>query len=265
MRLLPACPGRAERAGGRGGGELAFQLGELGVDLAGLGGLVELGLDRVRAPGEVGECARGEELVDGPGPGLHLGDLVLGPLHRHAGVAHRLGDARDGLADLGLGLGGGVARLQRLFLGAERLDARLELLGRLDELVLLRDELVVLGLQPFELGRDRGPPGERLAGEVLAVLAEGRACLILQLVGARLELLGLELDPLAGGRDVGDAPAHLLELLELLLVGEIERLAGVLDAVEDLVRLRLHDAAQAFHHAHRSLPPRRTGQFGADP
>ena len=44
-------------------------------------------------------------------------------------------------------------------------------------------ELVVLGLQALELGGDPGPPGQRLAGEVLAVLGERLAGLVLQLRG----------------------------------------------------------------------------------
>ena len=83
-------------------------------------------------------------------------------------------------------------------------------------------------------------------GEVLAVLGEGLARLVLQLVGRLLELLGLELDALAGRGDVGDAPLYLLQLLELLLVGEVERLAGILDLVEDLVRLRLDELVRRF-------------------
>ena len=112
------------------------------------------------------------------------------------------------------------------------------------------DQLVVLGLQPFELGGDAGPAAERLAGEVLAVLGERLAGLVLQLGGGRLELLSLELDPLAGGGDVGDAALHLRELLDLLLVREVESVAGVLDPVQGLVGLGLDDARQPLHHTH---------------
>ena len=43
-----------------------------------------------------------------------------------------------------------------------------------------------------------------------------------------LQLLGLDLDALARGGDVGDGALDLGEVLELLLVREVERLAGVL-------------------------------------
>ena len=96
-------------------------------------------------------------------------------------------------------------------------------------------------------------PRQRFASEVLVVLGKGGLRLILQLVGVRLQLGRLQLDALAGRRDVGETLADLLELLELLLVGEVEGVAGVLDAIEHLVRLRLDDTAQALHHAHASL------------
>ena len=87
-------------------------------------------------------------------------------------------------------------------------------------------------------------------GEVLAVLREGLSGLVLQLGRRLLQLLSLELDALFGGRDVGEAALDLLQLLELLLVGEIECFAGVLDLVEDLVGLCLDDVRQALHHTH---------------
>ena len=46
------------------------------------------------------------------------------------------------------------------------------------------------------------------------------------------------------------AALYLLELLDLFLIGEIKRLAGVLRLVEDLVGLGLDDVRQALHHTH---------------
>ncbi len=158
-----------------------------------------------------------------------------------AGVAHGLRDARHGLADPGLGLGGGVGRLQGLLAGPEGGHLGLETLGGRDELLLLGGDLGVLGLEIGELRGDGGPSGERLAGQVLAVLGQGLAGLVLQLRPLLLELVGLDLDALPGGGHLGDAPAHLLEVLELLLVGEVEGVAGVLDPVEHLVRLGPED------------------------
>ena len=77
--------------------------------------------------------------------------------------------------------------------------------------------------------RSSRPGGERLAA------------LPLELVRLLLELLHLQLEALARGRDVGDAAAYLLQHLELSLVGVVERLARVLGAVESLVRLGAED------------------------
>ena len=66
----------------------------------------------------------------------------------------------------------------------------------LDELVLLVGDLGVLGLELGELGADGGPAAERLAGQVLTVLAEGQPGLVLELGRLLLELAGLDLDPL---------------------------------------------------------------------
>src|SRR4029453_17575220 len=51
---------------------------------------------------------------------------------------------------------------------------------------------------------------------------------------------------------VGYAPAHLLQELELLLVGVVERLPRVLVLVEGPGRLRLEDVGEPLHQAHRS-------------
>ena len=72
----------------------------------------------------------------------------------------------------------------------------------------------------------------------------------LQLVRAGLQLLHLQLEALAAGRDVGDPAAYLRQQLELLLVGVVERLARVLVLVEDLVGLGLEDQGEAGTHGH---------------
>ena len=156
-------------------------------------------------------------------------------------LARRVRDARDRLADLGLGFGRGVGGLHRLLLGAEALDAYLKLLRRLDELLLLLADLVVLRLELGQLLAECGAPRQRLAGEVLVPLRQRRLGLALQLVGLFLQSLGLQLNPLAGRCDVRHAPAHLLELFELLLVGEVKRLARVLHLVQGLVGLGPED------------------------
>jgi hypothetical protein len=199
-------------------------------------GLVELGLDVVIGAREVGELPRGEQFVEGAAAGLHLGDLVLGALHRGAGVAHRRRDAADRLADVRRGLGRGVGRLDRLLLGAKGLDLGLEALAGVGQLLLLVDDGGVLGVEVLQLAGDGLAPREGLAGEGLVVLGQRGLGLVGQLVALVLQLLGLDLDALARGGDVGDGALHLGEVVELLLVGEVERLAGVLHLVQRRVR-----------------------------
>ncbi len=229
--------------------ELGLQGGQLVVHLRRGRHLVELLLDVVDRLGQVVERARSQQLVERPGARLHAGDLVLGPLHGRPGVARGVRDARHGLAHLGLGLGGGVGGLERLLLGAEALDPGLQLLGGLDELLLLLADLVVLRLELGQLLAERGPARQRLAGEVLVALLQRGLGLALQLVGLLLQPLGLQLDPLAGRGDVGHPPPDLLQLLELLLVGEVQRVARVLHLVQGLVRLGPEDVTDATPRA----------------
>ena len=90
------------------------------------------------------------------------------------------------------------------------------------------------------------PPKRGSAARMVAVLGKCLACLVLQLVGAGLQLLGLQLDPLARRRDISGALSDLLKLLHLLFVREIEGVSRVFDSVENFVRLRLHDPCQAL-------------------
>ena len=94
--------------------------------------------------------------------------------------------------------------------------------------------------------------GQRLLGQVLPVALERLLGLILEVVDGVLELLLLELEALLGGGDVDQSPAHLGDLLEHLLVGEVEHLVGLLGRVECLVRLGLHDVVCPLEDAHRS-------------
>jgi len=64
--------------------------------------------------------------------------------------------------------------------------------------------------------------GERLAG------------LSVQFHDALPKPLGLELQPLLRGGDVGDPLLDVLQLLDLLLVAVLERLSGILGAIEEL-------------------------------
>ena len=97
--------------------------------------------------------------------------------------------------------------------------------------------------------------GQRLAGQILVALLQRGLGLALQLVGLLLQPLGLQLDPLARRGHVGHAPPHLLQLLELLLVGEVQRVARVLHFVQGLVGLGPEDVAYPTEracHGHRA-------------
>ena len=120
--------------------QLCFHPGQLVVHVVARGERIQLGLDLIAATGHGGVLQRagGQQLIQRAGPGLHLLGLVLRALDGHADVAHLLGDPGDGLADAGLGLRGGIGRLDRLLAGPERLHLRLQALGGGGELVLLR-------------------------------------------------------------------------------------------------------------------------------
>ena len=148
----------------------------------------------------------------------------------------------------------GVGGLQRLLAGPERGHLGLEALRRSRRACPAGRRSGVLGLEVGELRGDGRPPAERLAGQVLTVLAEGQAGLVLELGRLLLELVGLDLDPLPGRGHLGDAAAHLLEVLELLLVGEVEGVAGVLDPVEQLVGLGPEDVQKALEDTHDDHP-----------
>ncbi len=232
-------------------GELTLQRGQLRLDVVGARHAVEFELDVVGArAGRVVQGTRGKQLVDRAGPGLHALGLVFGALYRQADIAHLFGDAREGLADLRLGLGGGVSGLDRLLLRAERVDLGLETLRRERQLLLLGQQLRVLGLEVADLLGERRLAGQRFAGEVFATRGQRRARLAVVLVGLLLQLGRLEFEPLAGRRDVGNATPHLLQQLELLGVAVVKRLARVFSAVKDLVGLGIEDERHALHHTH---------------
>ena len=226
----------------RAGSHLRLELRELVVHLRGGRDLRELAVElRLVACAEVLERAGGGELVDRRCARLHLLGLVLGPLDGQPGVLHVLADPGRGLADLDLGLGGRVLRLQDLLLGAEGFDAGLELLLGGDELLLLVLELVHLPVHVLQLRLRERLALERLPREVLAVRRHRLACLGLELDDVLLELLLLQLEPFLRGDDVGGAALHVLQLLEHLLVRVVERLGRVLRPVQQLRVLRLDD------------------------
>jgi hypothetical protein len=90
-----------------------------------------------------------------------------------------------------------------------------------------------------------GFPLQRLPREILPTGGHRLARLRVELDDALLELGLLQLEPLLGGDDVGDAALDVLQQLELLLVGVVQRLGRVLGAVEQLGELRLHHQRRA--------------------
>ena len=90
---------------------------------------------------------------------------------------------------------------------------------------------------------------ERCPGEVLAAGRERLARLVVELGELLLELLRLELEALLRGDDVGDAALDVLQHLELLLVGVVERDGRVLGAVEQLRVPGLDDGRGSAHQA----------------
>ena len=119
---------------------------------------------------------------------------------------------------------------------------------------LLLVELLVLRLHLVDLLLGRRLAGQGLLGQVLAVGLQRLLGLVLEVVDGVLELLLLELEPLLGRGEVDQGPAHLGDLLEHLLVGEVEHLVGLLGRVERLVRLGLHDVVRPLEDAHVCLP-----------
>ena len=167
-----------------------------------------------------------------------------------AHVAHLLRDPGDSLADAGLGLGGGIGRLDGLLAGTERVHLRRQVLRGDGELLLLR---LQRSCWPCKC-RFRDVTAARRVSASRARSSRPAASdlprLALQL-GCRLLQLGeLKLDALAAGRHVRHPAAHLLQQLQLPLVGVVEHLAGILGAVERLIRLGPEQRRDAAHETH---------------
>ena len=90
-----------------------------------------------------------------------------------------------------------------------------------------------------------------LPGQVLTAGRHGLPGLLLQLGLGALQLGDLHLDALPGGGHVGQAPADLLDHLQLALVAVVERLPGVFGLVEHLRRLGPEDVGETLHQSHK--------------
>src|SRR5215472_4830236 len=168
------CPGSSAcgqlRRRRRARADLGLERGKLLVHLGRRPGLVELLLDVVGVSPDVLEHAGLEQLVHGAGPGLHHGDLVLGPLDFRPRVAEGLGDPGGALAHGALGLRGGVLGLEHLLLRPEVVDPLLQGREGLLELLLLLGQLLVLGLHRVDLCLRCGLAREGLLRQVLFAL-----------------------------------------------------------------------------------------------
>ena len=118
------------------------------------------------------------------------------------------------------------------------------------ELLLLLGQLLVLGLHVGDLALGRGPARQRLPGQVLLALGQRRLGLVLEVIGGVLELLLLELEPLAGGGDVHQPAADPGDLIKHLLVGQVEHLVGLLGGIKGLVGLGRDDVVGPLEERH---------------
>ena len=111
-------------------------------------------------------------------------------------------------------------------------------------------QLGELGLQVGNLLMQATAPGEGFTGKVLAPLGQSRTSLILE--GALLlrESLELQFDALAARGNVRHTSAHLLQELELLLIGIVEGLPGILGPIKCLGCLGLEDHREALPQTH---------------
>jgi len=106
---------------------------------------------------------------------------------------------------------------------------------------------------------------DRASRAGLVALAEGRLGLGLELVRTGLQLRGLQLDPLLGRGDVGDAPADLLEALQLLLVREVQGLPRILGLSSNLLVLAWTIPDRRFITAHSGNPSSNCGNWSLGP
>jgi hypothetical protein len=98
-----------------------------------------------------------------------------------------------------------------------------------------------------------GLAGQRLAGQVLPALRQRGLGLVLQVIHRMLELGFLQLDLLAGSRDVDESPADPGDLLEHLVIRQVEHLVRLLGGIECLVRLGGNYVVGPLKEAHPGL------------
>ena len=253
--MSPAGPDPTACGGGSGHGgrrlrasDLRLHRRELVLDLVVRRESLQLGGQCVLAAGRLeGTCCH--ELLHGTGPSLHLRGAVLRALDGQADITELAGDPGERLVDAHLRLRGRVGGLDGLLLGAERLDLGLQLLGGHGELLLLHRQLLELHVQVGDLLADGGLADQRLASQVLATGRQRRPGLVIELGQLLVQAGDLQLDPLAAGGHVGHAAPDLLQHLQLLLVGVVQGLCGILRLVHGRVGLGAEDHLEALPHS----------------
>ncbi len=126
---------------------------------------------------------------------------------------------------------------------------------RLLHLLLFLGQLLVLRFHFVDLGLGGGLAGKRFPGQILPALGQCRLGLILEVINRMLELLLLELDPLARRGDRDQCLANLGDLVEHLLVGQIEHFIGLLGRVERLIGLGREYVVGPLEERHVDLAP----------
>ncbi len=179
----------------------------------------------------------------------------MGPLQRRPRIAQRGGDPRHAFVYRALRGRRGVLGLQRFLLRPELVDPVLQGRQRLLHLLLFLGQLLVLRLHPVDLGLGGGLAGKRFPGQILPALGQCGLGLILEVINRMLELLLLELDPLARRGDRDQCLADLGDLVEHLLVGQIEHFIGLLGRVERLIGLGREYVVGPLEERHVDLAP----------
>ena len=107
-----------------------------------------------------------------------------------------------------------------------------------------RSKLGDLLIERAELGHDRLLALQRRAREVLVAGDERLTRLAVKLGGLLSQAVLLHLQALLRRHHLGDPALGGLQQLQLLLVAVVERLGGILGAIERRRDLRLHDRAE---------------------
>ena len=201
-----------------------------------------------------------DEFVDGIGVGFEFTGALFSRLDCLAHFAHLRGNSRRGAVDLRAGCGGGMSGRQRVFPEPEILDPELNLLRRILEFVLFDLEATMLrseindSLAECDFAREGGP------GRIVITIGNGSARGLVQLCTLLIELVDLQLDPLAAGGHIGNSTAYLLEQSELRAIALIQPSLERLDIAVVPFLTGAEDSRQALPDAHAHKPTGRVNR-----